>query len=299
MQRILNQIYYASRKSASKYNKLSIDFQRRFLIIDAAIASNANIEHGELAKFHTHPNLSYTTTTSSFPLVLNTINDYIVRNAKDQPSEFVYGLPHQGINLKFGELKERVDVAAQNLLDLGFSKGDRIAIALPNTVEFVITFLAASQIGLVTVALNPAYQLKELEFMLKKTGCKGLVIYDSFKTLQHLAIMRKICPELDTCAPGELKSAVLPDLKHIFIINSPLIPKKETYKGTWSFNVISEPKSTHVKHNIPYVEMDDSCLIMFTSGTTGQPKGTVSISKYLVIIKKYIFRSCDDSFKFA
>lgn len=51
--------------------------------------------------------------------------------------------------------------------------GDRLAIALPNTVEFAITLLACAKIGVVVVSLNPGYQLVEVEYMLKKTSTKG------------------------------------------------------------------------------------------------------------------------------
>lgn len=181
------------------------------------------------------------------------------------PSHKVYHFPHcRGLSLTHAEVKQRVEVISQNLLDMGFQKGDRIALVLPNTYETVLTFLAAAQIGLITVILSPAYQLVELEFMLKKTGVKGIFIYDTFRVLKHLEIMKKICPELDECEPGKLNSPRLPSLKHVVVLNSPLMSDKKTYKGTWSFDQVAENRSSAKKRDYPQVEMDDPCLILFT-----------------------------------
>lgn len=65
----------------------------------------------------------------------------------------------EGVDFTFGEVHQRVSSLAQNLLTLGFQKGDRLAISLPNTYELLLTFLAASEIGLISVVLNPAYQV--------------------------------------------------------------------------------------------------------------------------------------------
>jgi acyl-CoA synthetase (AMP-forming)/AMP-acid ligase II len=222
------------------------------------------VEYRELMKSFTNLKTSYATTVSEFPLVSNNIRQFLDEKASTLPNKLGYAFPFQGIHLTFSELKERVNTAAQNLLNLNFQKGDRIAIALPNSAELMITTLAASEIGLITVLLNPAYQTLELEYMLKKTSVKGLVIYDTFKVLKHIEIIQKLCPELESCIPGELNSQKLPTLKHIFVLNSPLIPEKKTYKGTWSFSELSEKKSSFKKYDLPYIDLDDPSLILFT-----------------------------------
>lgn len=100
--------------------------------------------------------------------------------------------------------------------------------------------------------------------MLKKSGAKGLVIYDSFKTLQHMEIMRRLCPEMEFSAPGELNSKMLPNLKHVMVLNSPLMPNKSTYKGTWDYSKLLESTLENQKRELPYLDIDDPCLILFT-----------------------------------
>lgn len=113
-------------------------------------------------KAYTDGKKSYTTSCSEYHLVPSTIREVLEQAAKDHDRKMVYGFPHQGLNLSFSEVQQRVNLLAQNLLELGFRKGDRLAISLPNTYELVITFLAASEIGLISVILNPAYQVFNL-----------------------------------------------------------------------------------------------------------------------------------------
>ncbi len=222
------------------------------------------IEYTELMRSHTNLKTSYASSTSQFPLAFGTIRELLCDKAKTFTDRVGYVFMHQGVQLTFGELKERVDTAAQNYLNLGFNKGDRIAFVLPNCLELLVLTLAAQEIGLVTTVLNPANQKSELEYMLKKTGAKGLVIYDSFKILQHMKVVQGLCPEIDSCAPGELVSKNLPDLKHVIVLNSPFSPEKQVYKGTWQYSEISEKKSQGVKRDVPYVDLDDPALILFT-----------------------------------
>lgn len=128
-------------------------------------SSAANFEQADEydhMKAYTDGKKSYTTSCSEYHLVPSTIREVLEQSAKDHDRKMVYGFPHQGLNLSFTEVQQRVNLLAQNLLELGFRKGDRLAISLPNTYELVITFLAASEIGLISVILNPAYQVFNL-----------------------------------------------------------------------------------------------------------------------------------------
>lgn len=178
--------------------------------------------------------------------------------------------------------------------------GDKIAVLLPNIPETPLITLAAASIGCVTVLMNPAYQLTEIEYMVRKANCKGIFILDNLPILKHYDLLKKICPELETCQKGELVSNKLPDLKHVIVCS--VMPTKELeskHKGTWSFNEVK----THNKATIslPYVDYDDDFVMMFTSGSTGFPKaapiGHSSIINTARFIHTFSGCSIDTSFK--
>jgi acyl-coenzyme A synthetase/AMP-(fatty) acid ligase len=217
--------------------------------------------------------LSYAMTeTSGLRLLPDTVSMRLNAIADEKPNDIAYSYCYLQQNITFLELKQRSDQIAQRLLKMGFKKGDRLAVLLPNVPQLNTTIMAAASIGVIIVLMNPAYQQVEIEYMLKKTGAKGAIILNNLKTLQHYQTLKNICPELDNSVKGELNSKALPDLKHIIVSPNYLIPLKgDDYKGTWNFNELE--KHDGVNEELPHVDMDDPCVILFTSGTTGLPKG--------------------------
>lgn len=222
-------------------------------------------DENDLLKVTTNLKSSYASSTSEFNLVPHTVRDLVDMQAELAPNKMVFGFPHQSVNLTFAELKQRVDAFAENLIEIGLQKGDRIGFALPNCYQLAVAYLASAKLGLISVFLNPAYQLTEFEYMLAKSGTKALIIYDSFKHLNHMSLIQTLCPELDSSQPGQLNSKKLPLLKHIIVLNSPLNPK-QTFKGTWSFEHFVKAKSNYTNFQMPYIDIDDPHLILFTVG---------------------------------
>lgn len=210
--------------------------------------------------------LSYKVTDNNgLHLIYDTIGDKIDLLAKTKPDKECYNFQFTNTRITFVELKQRVDELAQNLLNLGFSKGDRLALMLPNIPELNITILAAASIGVIVVLLNPAYQHVELEFMLKKTKAKGIIILENTKTFKHYELLTHLCPKIIKSIKGGLVSNNLPDLKHIIVANLhhkyDSIPDKH-YKGTWSFGELEKYNLTPAEK--PYVDPEDTFALLFT-----------------------------------
>jgi len=104
------------------------------------------------------------------------------------------------------------------LLSIGLKKGDRVGLWAPNRYEWVVTQFATALIGVIQVNINPAYKANELEYALKKVGCKGLIMTDKFKIIDYMGILSCICPELEFSKPGDLNAKKFPELKCVVII---------------------------------------------------------------------------------
>lgn len=153
-------------------------------------------------------------------------------------------LVFEGARVTYRELDAIVDRVASNLVRAGFERGDRLALLLGNGLEFVYCFMAASRAGLISVPMNIRQPLPEVEFVLNQCGAAGIV-YDA----AHEANV-----------PG--KESV-PTLRHAYVVGD----GKNTPFDTLKADSGSAP--------FPTVAEEDTLCLLYTSGTTGKPKGAM------------------------
>ncbi|HEY3417730.1 MAG TPA: long-chain fatty acid--CoA ligase [Armatimonadota bacterium] len=155
----------------------------------------------------------------------------------------------------YGELLAMVDGFAGGLAALGLKRGSRIALLLPNCPPFIIAYLAASRIGCTVVPMNVLYRPDEARFILADAGAEALVTAEPFRPL-----VQALRPHL-------------PELKHVVMAGD-----GELADGEVAFRQVCAHKPPrHVS-----VSERDVAVILYTSGTTGRPKGAMLSHKNLL-----------------
>lgn len=152
----------------------------------------------------------------------------------------------------FNELWRRGREAASAFIAYGISKGDRISIWAPNSREWIVIALGALTVGAVIVPLNTRVKGREAGDILRRTSAKLLFTTDDF---------------LDTDYPSLIADEDLPDIKQILLIGRDLDGFLAGGNGA------DDPA---VDEALASLSPDDISDIMFTSGTTGAPKGAIS-----------------------
>eukprot|EP01137_Pigoraptor_chileana_P006710 Opistho-2@51328 len=175
---------------------------------------------------------------------------------------------HQGVWWTYGELKYNAELLASGLARMGYTRGDRLGVWLPNTHEYVLCQLACAKLGVVLVTVNPAYRAPELEHALNLVGCKGLVLKPRIKTSDYASILSTLIPNLDSLRATHLAAARVPSLRHVFVTGS------ETVAGTIAFDsVLAGSVDPALAASGARLSPSDVLNVQFTSGTTGLPKG--------------------------
>lgn len=218
--------------------------------------------------------LSYVHGVSDKPLIGMTLGQQFDATCAQYPEREALVSRWQNIRFTYRQLQQVVNQFACALLRLGFKPGDRLGIWSPNCAEWAITQFATHKIGVILVNMNPSYRRTELDYALNKVSCRGLVMATRFKDSDYEAMLNDLVPELPTHEIGaELNTARAPSLRHVIRIDG------EASRGMLGFQeLLTEPSAEELEHLAQIgqeLQFDQAINIQFTSGTTGNPKGTM------------------------
>jgi len=162
-----------------------------------------------------------------------------------------------GSALTFGDVDSRSDALAAGLANLGVEAGDRVALVLPNCPEFVVSLFAVAKLGAVIVPLDPRQPPGELQYMLRHSEAVAAVTVERAWGIDYLQLFEDLLVRL-------------PELQYLVTVGE---------EDLWYDDRIFQYEdliSAGAGRDYPSPEIDaerDCFAIVYTSGTTGKPKG--------------------------
>jgi long-chain acyl-CoA synthetase len=170
-------------------------------------------------------------------------------------------LAFYGTTFEFGRLQALVEKMAASLAAAGVSKGDRVALMLPNCPQYVISFFATVRLGAIVTQINPMYVEREIEHILNDSGAETIVVY---------------------AAVYERVKAVLPDsnLKTLVVVDFGAEPEGPD-AGHLSFGDFLSTDADPAA-DVEIDPAEDVAALQYTGGTTGVSKGAMLTHRNLV-----------------
>jgi long-chain acyl-CoA synthetase len=165
--------------------------------------------------------------------------------------------------------------------DLLLQKGDRVAIMMPNILQYPIALFGVLRAGLVAVNVNPLYTPRELEHQLKDAGAKAIVIFANSanvleKVLPNTPVKTVIVTEIGDMLKFPKNYIVNFVIKHVKkMVPAYSLPNAITFKEVLSKGDAQKFKKSEVR-------LEDTAFLQYTGGTTGVAKGAVLTHKNIV-----------------
>jgi acyl-CoA synthetase (AMP-forming)/AMP-acid ligase II len=178
--------------------------------------------------------------------------DYIREGAeKFGATRLVFHSRQRPVSTTVGEMDRDAERLAAAFHDLGLQKGDAIAVMLPTWAEATLAYLAAFKLGVAVIPIVAIYGAREIGFIVRQTKAKALIVPDTWRGFDYLERVEA--------------AGAMPDLKHLIVVGEKVPP------GAVAWDDLAKHPPGDYPH--PTGIADEVCLIIYTSGTTSDPKG--------------------------
>lgn len=186
-----------------------------------------------------------------------------------------------GRDLTYGQTDSLSQAFAAYLQSLGLTKGDRVAIMMPNVPQYPVAVAAILRAGYVVVNVNPLYTPRELEHQLKDAGAKAIVIIENFAHTLEKCLASTPVKHVVLCAMGDQLGFLKGALVNYVVRHVKKMVPAYNLPGAVRFNE-AVARGTRGALKKVSIKPDDVAVLQYTGGTTGVSKGAVLLHRNVV-----------------
>ena len=183
--------------------------------------------------------------------------------------------------LTFGQVDDMSKSLAAWLQSKGLEKGDRVALMMPNVLQYPVAIAAVLRAGFVVVNVNPLYTPRELEHQLKDSGSKAIIILENFATTLEHVIAKTSIKHVVVASMGDLFGIVKGTLVNFAVRHVKKMVPAFTLPNATAFNS-ALGEGTSLPFKVPSLTVEDVAFLQYTGGTTGVSKGATLVHRNVI-----------------
>ncbi|MBW1785544.1 MAG: AMP-binding protein [Deltaproteobacteria bacterium] len=179
----------------------------------------------------------------------------------------------KGRRWDFAQIAGDVNRAAKGLISLGIQPGEKVGLWVPNRPEFIHLFFSLAKTGAVVVPINTFFRSSDAAYVLKQANCSTLITVDRSGPIDYFDMVNEMIHTIGRNGGKEISDPDFPNLTRVIVVSD------DEFEGTYSWPAVlsqgAEISDDALRRRSEAVDPDETVFIMYTSGTTGFPKGVM------------------------
>lgn len=183
-----------------------------------------------------------------------------------------------GKSITYAEVERLSAAFGAYLQARGLEKGARVALMMPNVLQYPVAMMAVLRAGYTVVNINPLYTPRELEYQLKDSGAQAIVILENFAGTLQTVIARTPVKHVIVAAMGDMLGGLKGAIVNLVVRRVKKMVPAWSLPGHVKFNAVLKTGAT-IAFKPPTVSGDDIAFLQYTGGTTGISKGATLLHR--------------------